>query len=222
MPTLPDSKPSVKLEGVWEHLEGLTLDWLSFDPRGYAHFGSPSDPSWLDFDVGLALGHSLYRYSIEGGTTLVLEPVPADPDRVTRRWTFERKRDSLIIEGQDYRRIDAAPVELAPGSWEYYDSSSSSGGSYGSYGIAVDEAAYVIAADGTYTYSGGFSFSHTEMDAGSPGAIDWSSAGYAGNAPAKGKWKVEGHQLILDDGTHEATRTIFASKHSDQVVLKMK
>jgi hypothetical protein len=206
----------VKLSGVWEHLQGLRLEWINFDPRGYSHFGSPSDPTWLDFDVALAVDRGLRRYRVEG-SELVLEPFPPDPNRETNRWKFERKGDALIIAEQEYRRIDEAPVTLTPGSWEYYDSSSTGGG-YGSSGIAVDESTYLINADGTYEYSGGFSFTHTEMDVGNPGTIDWSSAGYAANAPAKGKWKVDGHQLILDDGKHEAVRTIYASKHSDQVV----
>ena len=212
VPTLPETKPSVALEGVWEHLDGLDLEWISFDPRGYAHTNSPSDPTWLDFDISLALGRGLYHYAI-AGDTLVLEPTPADPERVTRRWKFERKPDSIVIEGDDYRRIDGAPVTLAPGSWEYYDSTSS-----GSAGIAVDEAAYVIAADGTYTHSGGFSFTHTEMDANNPAAIDWSATGYIANPPAKGKWTITGNQLILDDGQTKALRTIYPSKHSTQFV----
>jgi hypothetical protein len=218
VPKLPDTNPSVKLEGVWEHLQGLRLAWMVFDPRGYAHLGSPDDPTWLDFDVHLALGRSLYRYDIEGGNTMVLERIPADPEQTPLRWKFERQDDSLFIADQDHRRIDEAPITLTPGSWEYYDSTDTGNAYTGSYGIAVDESTYRFNADGTYEYSGASSYMHTAMDVGSPGMIDWSAAGYAANAPAKGKWKVEGHQLILDDGKTKAVRTIYASKHSAKVV----
>jgi hypothetical protein len=213
VPRLGDNKPSERLEGVWEYKRGLETDWLSFDPRGYAHQGSPDDPSRLDFDIRYALGKQLFKYDIQNGE-IVLEPFPPDPNDVVRRWSFARKGDALLIAAQEHRRVDDAKVDLQPGTWEFYQSFDTGNAFTGSTGIAVDEATYVFAADGTYTYSGGFSYMHTEMDVGNPGEIDWTGSGYAAPEPAKGRWKLEGNTLVLDDGKVVAKRTVFPSKHA--------
>ena len=43
-------------------------------------------------------------------------------------------------------------------------------------------------------------------------------SGYAGEAPASGRWKVEDHTLVLSDGNHSTARTLYASQHSDQII----
>lgn len=213
VPRLSDNKPSERLDGIWEYKRGLQTDWMTFDPRGYAHMGSPDDPASIDFDVRLALGQSVYKYQIAGGK-LVLERFPPNPDDVVRNWAFAHQGDALSISEQEYRRVDDAKVDLQPGKWEFYASYDTGNAFTGSTGIAVDESIYVLAADGTYTYTGGFSYSHTELDVGNPGEIDWTAAGYAAPEPAKGKWKLDGNTLVLDDGKVVAKRTVFPSKHA--------
>lgn len=210
VPHLPDREPSLALAGVWECLAGLRVDWVLFDPRGYAVFAPPEDPSWLDLDVDLALGRSVYAYRVEGDE-IVFEPTPPDPDRVVRRWKFARKGEAIVLDGDEYRRIDEAPVELRPGSWEYYYSSNVGG-------FSSDEAAYAIAADGTYTYTSSFSYAMNQPDLDRPGELEWSAAGYASQQPSKGRFSIVGHELRLDDGKTKALRSIYRSKHSDEVV----
>ncbi len=213
VPKLADNKPSERLEGVWEYKRGLNTDWMAFDPRGYVHMSAPDDPAALDFDIRHALGQRLYKYQIAGGK-IVLERFPPDPEDVVRNWSFAHQGDALLIEDQEHRRVDNAKVELKPGTWEFYQSFDTGNAFTGSTGIAIDEATYVFSADGSYTYSGGFSYTHTEMDVGNPGEIDWTGSGYAAPEPAKGKWKLEGNTLVLDDGKVVAKRTVFPSKHS--------
>jgi hypothetical protein len=211
VPHLPDRNPSVRLSGVWEYKSGLRIDWLIFDPRGYANSGPPADPTWLDLDVCLALGRRVRTYEVVNGE-IVLEPYPADPNASTWRWKFEQKDKSLFIADQDHRRIDQAPVTISPGTWEYYESSSG-GGSF-----SADRAVYEFAADGTYTYSGGFTFMHDQMAPDDPITPEWSVSGYAGNEPAKGKWRVDGHNLILSDGKRQVARLLYASQHSEKII----
>jgi hypothetical protein len=217
VPRLGDKSPSERISGVWEHLQGLSTDWLIFDPRGYAHFGSPSDPAVLDFDICYALGQQLYKYQIANGQ-IVLERVPPDPD-YTRRWSFSHKDDALVIEDEEYRRVDTLKFVLAPGTYEAYTAYDTGNAYTGSTGIAVDEHQYVFAADGTYTYTGGFSYMHTEMDGANPGTIDWTSSAYAAPEPGKGNWKVDGNTLVLDDGKVVAKRTLFPTLHTPGKVI---
>jgi hypothetical protein len=218
VPRLGDNKPSERLEGVWEYKSGLETDWMVFDPRGYAHLGSPDDPSELDFDVLYGLGKRLFKYQIANGE-IVLERFPPDPEDVVRRWKFARQGDALIVAGQEHRRVDDVKLELKPGTYEAYTSYDMGNAYTGSTGIAVDESIFVFAPDGTYTYTGGFSYTHTEMDVGSPGDIDWTASGYAAPEPAKGKWKLDGNMLVLDDGKVVAKRMVFPSKHSPGKIL---
>jgi hypothetical protein len=213
VPRLGDNKPSERLEGVWEYKSGLETEWMIFDPRGYAYLGSPDDPSELDFDVLYALGKRLFKYQIANGE-IVLERFPPDAEDVVRRWKFAHQGDALLVAGQEYRRVDDAKVELPPGKWEAYQSYDMGNAYTGSTGIAVDDRIYAFAPDGTYTYTGGFSYMHAEMDVGNPGNIDWSASGYAAPEPAKGKWKIEGNMLVLDDGKVVAKRMVFPSAHS--------
>jgi hypothetical protein len=213
VPRLGDNKPSERLEGVWEYKQGLETKWMSFDPRGYVHLDPPEDPSNLDFDVHYALGKRLFKYQISNGE-IVLDAFPPEAEDVVRRWKFAHQGDALLIAGQEHRRVDDAKVELPPGKWEAYESYDMGNAYTGSTGIAVDERIYVFAPDGTFTYTGGFSYMHTEMEVGSPGNIDWTASGHTAPEPAKGKWKIEGSTLVLDDGKVVAKRMVFASKHS--------
>lgn len=218
VPRLGDNKPSERLEGVWEYKHGLETDWMVFDPRGYAHLGSPDDPSELDFDVLYALGERIFKYQIANGE-IVLERFPPDPEATVLRWKFAHQGDALLVAEQEHRRVDDMKLELKPGTYEAYESYDMGNAYTGSTGIAVDDRIYVFAPDGTYTYTGGFSYMHTEMDVGNPGNIDWTASGYAAPEPAKGKWKLDGNMLVLDDGKVVAKRTVFPSKHSPGKIL---
>jgi hypothetical protein len=218
VPRLGDNKPSERLEGVWEYKSGLEADWITFDPRGYAHLGSPDDPTQLDFDILYALGKRLFKYQITNGE-IVLERFPPDPEDVVRRWKFAHEGDALLVAGQEHRRVDDAKLELSPGKYEAYTSYDMGNAYTGSTGIAVDDLIYVFAADGTYTYTGGFSYMHTELEVGHPANVDWTASGYAAPEPAKGKWKLEGNMLVLDDGKVVAKRMVFPSKHSSGGII---
>jgi hypothetical protein len=171
----------------------------------------PEDPSWLDVDVCFAIRRSLRTYRIEG-SEIVFEPYPADPSKTTYRWKFAQTGESLEISGMDYRRVDQAAVALTAGTYEYYESSNA-GGSFSS-----EKLVYELAADGTYTYSGGFKFIHNEASLAAPGETEWSASGFAGQVPDSGKWRLDGHSLILDDGHRKSYRSIYASQHSAKIV----
>jgi hypothetical protein len=214
VPRLPENNPGTRLEGIWEHVSGLRVDWLIFDPRGWASFASPDDPTWTDLDLSFALQRTLWRYRVEADT-LILDRVPQD-DYPQRRWSLVREGDSLLIDEDKYQRIDGVPVKIAAGTWEYYNAIDTGNAYMGTTGIATDESTFLFNADGTYAFNSEFSYTHNEVTAGTP---QWSAGGYAASAPAQGRWRIDGHSLILDDGKATAVRTVYASKHSpDQVV----
>jgi hypothetical protein len=213
---LVDRKPSQRLEGIYATKPvaedgSLEASWISFDPRGYAHRFAPSDAATLDMAAmvqSAALGQwRAYTYEVQAG---MLELTPLRPGDSALRWPLQGSGRTLEINQTEYHRVDGliADGTTFEGTWEYYN-----GGSIGTVGgdfmASSTTKRFVFGPGDQVSFHGGTSIVGSTTN--SAGLLDSTTAGYVDSGTWKGRYRVEGEQLIIvtSDGV-EARRPLAA------------